>query len=58
MVMSSEEMIEEILMEAHSMGFREELIQRVKGVIDSISTKRTVDIYEEEFQKIIIEMRD
>lgn len=56
--MTSEEMIEEILIEAHSMGFREELIQRVKELIDGGSSKRIVDIYEEEFQNILSEVLD
>jgi hypothetical protein len=56
--MTTEEQIEEILMEANSMGFRNELIERVGIVIQEGSRKRRVDIYEEEFQKILIEMRD
>jgi undecaprenyl pyrophosphate synthase len=54
--MSSEELIEEILMEAHSYGFREELLERVRKIIDSGSKKYPVDIMEEEFNKILNEL--
>jgi hypothetical protein len=56
--MSSEEQIEEILMEAHSMGFREELLERVKSIIDNGSKKYAVDIMEEEFKKMIVKITD
>jgi uncharacterized protein (UPF0335 family) len=56
--MSSEEQIEEILMEAHSMGFREELLKRVKRIIDNGSNKYPVDILEEEFNRILNELTD
>jgi undecaprenyl pyrophosphate synthase len=54
--MSSEELIEEILIEAHSYGFREELLERVKKIIDGGSKKYPVDIMEDEFNKILNEL--
>lgn len=54
--MTQEEQIEEILMEAHSMGFREELLERVKRIIDNGSKKYPVDIMEEEFNRILGEL--
>jgi hypothetical protein len=56
--MTEEQMIEEILMEANAMGFRNELIERVRYVISNGSRKRRIDIYEEEFQKMITELTD
>jgi hypothetical protein len=56
--MIQEEQIEEILVEAHSMGFREKLLERVNIILSEGSTKRKVDIYEDEFQKIISEIID
>jgi hypothetical protein len=56
--MSSEELIEEILAEANSMGFKKELLERVKRIIDSGSKKYPVDILEEEFQRILNETTD
>ena len=56
--MSSEELIEEILMEAHSCGFREELLERVKKIIDGGSKKYPVDIMEDEFNKILNELTE
>lgn len=56
--MSSEEQIEEILMEANSMGFKKELLEGVKRIIDGGSKKYLVDIVEEEFQRILSETED
>lgn len=56
--MSSEEQIEEILMEANAMGFKKELLERVKRILDGGSKKYPVDILEEEFQKILSETED
>ena len=54
--MSSEETIEEILMEADSYGFRKELLERVKRILDNGSKKYPVDIMEAEFSKILNEL--
>jgi undecaprenyl pyrophosphate synthase len=54
--MSSEQLIEEILTEAHSYGVREELLERVKKIIDGGSKKYPVDIMEDEFNKILNEL--
>jgi hypothetical protein len=54
--MSSEELIEEILMEADAYGFREQLLDRVKKIIDGGSKKYPVDIMEDEFNKILNEL--
>jgi len=56
--MSSEELIEEILFEANSMGFRKELIERVSLIDNSEDCRRLVDIYEELFNQILIEIND
>jgi hypothetical protein len=56
--MSSEELIEEILFEANSMGFRKELIERVSLINNNEDCRRLVDIYEEVFNKILIEITD
>lgn len=54
--MNELEQIEEILIEAESMGFRKELLERVKKIIDAGYKKYPVDILEEEFQRIINEI--
>jgi hypothetical protein len=56
--MTQEEQIEEILMEANSMGFREELLERVKRIIDNGSKKHPLDILGEEFNRILNELVD
>jgi hypothetical protein len=40
------------------MGFKKELLERVKRIIDSGSKKYPVDILEEEFQRILNETTD
>jgi hypothetical protein len=54
--MSSEQMIEEILMEAYSFGFREELIDSVNFLIENEPNKRKIDIYEEAFCHLLAEL--
>lgn len=54
--MTSEEQIEEILMEANAMGFRKELLERVKRILDGGSKQYPVDILQNEFEKILSEL--
>jgi hypothetical protein len=56
--MTDEVMIEEILMEAHSMGLRQLLIDRVSPIILETPYRRKVDIYEEVFQQILNEIEN
>jgi tetrahydromethanopterin S-methyltransferase subunit F len=51
--MSNESQIEEILMEANSMGFREELIETVAQLLDTQKVSSLVDTYEYAFQLIL-----
>jgi non-homologous end joining protein Ku len=56
--MNELEQIEELLAEANSLGFKKELLERVKRIIDNGSKKYPVDILEEEFQRILNEIID
>lgn len=56
--MSNEEQIEEILMEANSMGFRKELLERIKIIMDHDPTKNFINVLEREFQQIMNEIID
>lgn len=53
--MTSEEMIEEILMEANSMGLRTELIESAKFIMELYPTIRRVDAYEKAFEELLLE---
>jgi hypothetical protein len=53
--MTSEELIEEILLEANSMGFRNELIELAKSIMVLNPTIRRVDAYETAYQEILFE---
>lgn len=53
--MTQEEQIEEILLEAHSMGFRTELIELAKNIMEINPTIRRVDAYESAYQQILFE---
>ena len=53
--MTQEEQIEEILLEAHSMGFRTELIELAKNIMEINPTIRRVDAYESAYNQILFE---
>jgi hypothetical protein len=53
--MTTEEQIEEILMEANSMGFRTELIELAKNIMEINPTIRRVDAYESAYNQILFE---
>jgi hypothetical protein len=53
--MTQEEQIEEILLEAHSMGFRNELIELAKNIMEINPTIRRVDAYEAAYNQILFE---
>lgn len=53
--MTQEEQIEEILLEAHSMGFRTELIDLAKSIMEMNPTIRKIDAYESAYQEILFE---
>jgi len=56
--MTSEQMIEEILMEAHSMGFRQELIDRVMKIDIREDARKLVEVYEDTFRELFSEITD
>jgi CRISPR/Cas system-associated protein Cas5 (RAMP superfamily) len=51
--MKSEEEIEEILLEASSVGMREEVIEYVKKHIQNDKTLRIVDVYNQAYTELV-----
>jgi hypothetical protein len=56
--MNSEELIKKILIEANSLGFKKELLERVKNIMHAGPKKHYINILKEEFQQILNEITD
>jgi len=51
--MTNEEEIEEILIEASSVGMREEVIEYVKQLLQTDKTLRIVDVYNQAYTELV-----
>ena len=56
--MTQVEQIEEILMEASAMGFRNELIELAKSIMEMNPTIRRIDAYELAYNEILFENKN
>ena len=56
--MSSEEQIEEILIKANSIGFKKELLERVRQIMNNDTNNDYVNVLVKELQLILNEITD